>query len=398
MKSKESKRMRIEAIKVVSILCILFSLLSMDILYAQATQTFSSYCTNITCTDRDGAVACTCSEVNSDDSNYAGPIDAGPGAGINCDGGSCIITIDYFNLMPPNSIVVGSQIVANWYVKELGPNAPCRLEIYRNSTGTWHDVTTSCPESEATYYYNISSIISNQSDFEKITLRFNYTDRGEGKVQKILVDQAYATANYWYATKLKIWDETDTVPKNPGNTIMFWANFTNVTNGAPIDSGGICKLYLNLPSGWWNTSMNYNSTSGLYYYNWTSNQTLPVGSYNWNVSCNKDYYEQKNASDTFNLSMPPYVRTDAPNYTMCNIVFYKISVFDVNDNPIDSNLNISIINPSNVTAEQFSTTTGNGGTGVYLGNYIINATAQLGNWTIKAIADAVKNWKNFIVG
>ena len=361
---------------------------------AQATQTFDSYCTNITCNDTGTSVACTCSEVRYDDGDYAGPADAGPGAGINCDNGYCIITINYFNPMPQNSIITQSQIVANWYVTGLGPNAPCKLEIYRNSTGTWHNVTTSCPTTEATYYYNISSIISGRSDFENIILRFNYTDLGKAGAQKILIDQAYVSADYLYATNLTAWDETDTVPKNPGDSIMFWANFTNATNGVPLD-GADCILNLAIPGGF-STSMNYDP-SGSYYYNWTSDPSLSPGTYQWNVTCTKDYYEQKTSTDSFSIGTP-YVVTDSPNYTSCNVVYYKISVFDVNDNPIDSSLSISIINPSNTTVDQVSATTGNGGAGVYLGNYILNTTTQAGNWTIKVIAGVVKEIKNFLVG
>ena len=356
---------------------------------AQAAQTFYSYCTNITCIDTGDPVQCSCSEVNNDDGDYAGP-----GANINCDLGYCIITIEYFNLMPQNSVIKDTQAVVNWKVSGLGPNALCKLEVYKNSTETWNIVTTNCPTTEATYYYNISSIIIDQSDFEKVVLRFNYTDNGQPGAQRIAVDQSYLTASYLHSTNLSIWDETDTVPKNPGDEIMFWVNYTNSSNGAPIDSAN-CTLYLNIPGGL-SVLMNYNATSGLYYYNWTSDPSLPQGTYEWNVTCVKDFYEQKTKSDTFNLGTP-YVITDSDNYLACSVVYYKILVYDVNDNLIDSQLDISIINPSNVTVEQISTTTGNGGIGTYLGSYILNATAQAGDWTIKVIAGVVKEIQQFIV-
>jgi hypothetical protein len=360
---------------------------------AQATQTFDSYCTNITCNDTGTSVTCTCSEVRYDDGNYAGPTDAGPGAGINCDGGYCIITINYFNSMPQNSIIVGSQIVANWYVKGLGPNAPCKLEIYRNSTGTWHDITTSCPTTEATYYYNISSVISNQSDFEKIILRFNYTDLGQAGAQKILIDQAYVSADYLYATNLTAWDETDTVPKNPGDSIMFWANFTNATNSVPLD-GANCILNLAIPGGF-STSMNYDP-SGFYYYNWTSDPSLSPGTYKWNVTCIQDYYEPKTHLDSFGIGTP-YVITDSASYISCNTIYYKISIFDVNDQPTDTALTNTILDAVNATVMTENVNTGNGGTGIYLGVFPIPGGYQPGNWIIKAVSGSVKGQKTIDV-
>jgi hypothetical protein len=71
----------------------------------------------------------------------------------------------------------------------------------------------------------------------------------------------------------------------------------------------------------------------------------------------------------------------------------------VNDALVDSNLTINIYNTTPSLKNTTSSATGNGGTGIYLGNYTLSTSADLGKWLITAIADnLVKGTQNFFVG
>ncbi len=86
---------------------------------------------------------------------------------------------------------------------------------------------------------------------------------------------------------LSIWDDTD--PEGGGQTkyideqIKFYANYTNITSGEPINGSGVyCNISFNVtPNGPFN--MTFNSTSGLYEYNRSFSS---LGTFNWNVTAN----------------------------------------------------------------------------------------------------------------
>ncbi|MEM2974375.1 MAG: LamG domain-containing protein, partial [Candidatus Micrarchaeia archaeon] len=200
-----------------------------------------------------------------------------------------------------------------------------------------------------------------------------------------------------HPTNLTIWDDTDVSRKYVNDSVKFYANYTSARNGNPV-VGASCNISFETPAGWTTpVSMNYNVTSKLYEYNRTFNFS---GTYNFSVNCSKQFYQAHNATSTYWITgAVVYVYTDQNTYQACNILYYKIWVYDASDSLIDSNLTIKIYNSSNSLQNATSANTGNGGTGVYLGNYILNSTSDLGKWLIEVVASSiVKGTQNFFIG
>jgi hypothetical protein len=162
-------------------------------------------------------------------------------------------------------------------------------------------------------------------------------------------------------------------------------------------TGAACNISFDTPTGWAAVaSMTYNGTSKFYYYNRSFNFS---GTYNFLVQCSKVHYSPQNATSNYTITAyGPYVATDANYYSACNIVFYKVWVYDANDSLIDSNLTINIYNTSPSLKNTTNVSTGNGGTGIYLGNYTLPSGADLGKWLITALAPIIKGTQNFFVG
>ena len=231
------------------------------------------------------------------------------------------------------------------------------------------------------------------------TLEFgNIFDNGVNSFDTPLWDpgnDSYVTV--FNNANLTVWDETDTVVKYISDPVTFYANYTRSVGNSPIANAS-CNISLDTPYGWTApANMSYNATSGLYYYNRTFNFT---GTYNFSVDCSKANVQPMNAISDYVISLRGvYVYTDQGTYSACNIIFYKIWVYDQNDGLLGANLSISIYNSSNSLQNTTSASTGNGGTGIYLGEYALNSTADLGEWQIIAIADnLVKGTRNFFVG
>jgi hypothetical protein len=208
---------------------------------------------------------------------------------------------------------------------------------------------------------------------------------------------AFAQFRRYNPTNLAVWDDTDTVSKIENQTVYFYANYTNAMSGASVVSA-TCNISFQTPYGWTNaTGMSYNVTSQLYYYNRSFNFT---GTYDFLVQCSKSNFQPQNATSNYTISFTgAYVTTDQNTYPICSIVFYKVEVYNKNDAFLDANLTVSIYNTTSSLQNTTNVSTGNGGTGIYLGNYTLSNSSDLGKWLITAIAeDTVKGTQNFFVG
>jgi len=208
---------------------------------------------------------------------------------------------------------------------------------------------------------------------------------------------AFAQFHRTNPTNLNVWDDTDTVSKIENDTVYFYANYTNAMSGASV-AAATCNISIQTPTGWTSeTAMSYNVTTQLYYYNRTFNFT---GTYDYLVQCSKNNFQPQNATSNYTISFTgAYVTTDQNTYQICSIVFYKVEVFEKNDAYLDANLTVSIYNTTPALQTTANVSTGNGGTGIYLGNYTLSNSSGLGKWLITAIAeDTIKGNQNFFVG
>jgi len=120
------------------------------------------------------------------------------------------------------------------------------------------------------------------------TSDYEFVDLGNYIAFNVTSFTAYA-GGAGYNSNLTIWDETD--PEGGSKTkyineqVKFFANYTNSTSGESINGTNVyCNISFNISGGWtdWQ-SMSFNSTSLLYEYNRSFDQS---GVFNWNVSCN----------------------------------------------------------------------------------------------------------------
>ncbi|RLI98482.1 MAG: hypothetical protein DRO99_00545, partial [Candidatus Aenigmatarchaeota archaeon] len=111
-------------------------------------------------------------------------------------------------------------------------------------------------------------------------------------------------------TQLTIWDVTEekggSLVRKSGQNVTFYANFTNITDGAPMRPEPdvvFCNITFNITGSWLGPyNMSFDSTTGLYWYNKTFNWK---GTFDFNVSCrsNATYSnEWLNASDNYTIT------------------------------------------------------------------------------------------------
>ena len=118
-----------------------------------------------------------------------------------------------------------------------------------------------------------------------------------------LVFDAPGFSNYTVtiSSKLQIFDDTDSMTKLTGQSVRFYANYTNVSSGAPISS--LCNISFNL--GGWTIPvlMTYNSTSALHEYNMSFGTS---GTFAFNISCHASVsgFDDLSAIDTTVIAMP----------------------------------------------------------------------------------------------
>ncbi len=107
---------------------------------------------------------------------------------------------------------------------------------------------------------------------------------------------AYTSAE---GTNLTIWDDTDSLTRYKNQKVNFYANYTNATDGSPINGTGVYCEFTEDSSGSWSAvvNMTFNATSGIYEYNKTFNVN---GTFNFDVSCfNNLGYANLVLTDTF---------------------------------------------------------------------------------------------------
>ena len=177
-------------------------------------------------------------------------------------------------------------------------------------------------------------------------------------------------------------------PVGQGQNITFAANVTDdfAVNSVKISINGT------------NYTMIQNTTDTWYYILNTS--AFSSGTYNYTVYANDT--SGNNATPmvgnfTVVVSLSPSITTDKANYGTCNNLYFKVSVYDVNDQLIDASLTNTLLDATNATVLNESVSTGNGGTGIYLGIFSIPKGYVTGNWIIKSVSGTVKGQKTINV-
>lgn len=255
------------------------------------------------------------------------------------------------------------------------------VTLYHNYSGIWSanetiSITGNNYTANFTKTFNTTSIIWN--------CRFCTID-GNCK---------FAPAN-WTLTTI---DNTSPVINNISDypdPVMQNQNITFIAN--VTDEFAVDKVWIDI-NGLNYTMIQNTSTTWYYVYNVS---TLPEGTYNYTVYANDTAGNNATPmTGNFNviIEMMPAIYTDKTVYKNCsNTIYYKISVFDVDDQPIDAALTNTILDAANVTVMTENVNTGNGGTGIYLGTFIIPNGYQVGNWIIKAVSGSVKGQKTINV-
>ena len=115
---------------------------------------------------------------------------------------------------------------------------------------------------------------------------------------------------------------------------------------------------------------------------------------NWNTtSCTTPF--------TYTTTAPPVVAsisTDNTSYTACGTVFYKVKLYDQNSRLLNSYFTLNVLNPSLSTVSTVGSAYPNNGTGIFTGNYTLNATSPLGTWLLKVLeSGGATSGKNFFV-
>lgn len=157
------------------------------------------------------------------------------------------------------------------------------------------------------------------------------------------------------------------------NNSTFFANYTNISSGAPFNQS-VCTAFFND-----STVLSMMLNSSLQVYTVNRNFSNP-GSYSWNVFCYQFPYGTASQNDVFDVHNPA-VSTDKSSYRNCGTVYYQINTYNSQGAPINTNLNISILNNSNSSLQQLSVSTTNNN---YQGYYLLPPNASSGDWWVNA--------------
>ncbi len=112
-----------------------------------------------------------------------------------------------------------------------------------------------------------------------------------------------------YKSALTIYEAND--PRYFNQTVFFYANYTNITDGTPVFIGGMnCSIWFSDWGNW--TNMTNATSSGVYEFNRTFSR---AGLYSWNVTCNE-------STDSFDWLMAGENIT-ITNYSRADIFFYS---------------------------------------------------------------------------
>ncbi|NIO23316.1 MAG: hypothetical protein GTN38_04815 [Candidatus Aenigmarchaeota archaeon] len=137
---------------------------------------------------------------------------------------------------------------------------------------------------------------------------------------------------------LKVYAEGSPQGGGPNSTTLakFFANYTNITSGEPINGSGIgCNISVNVSGVWNTTSMYFNSSLKIYEHNRTFDSR---GFYYWNVTCDgsSQNYDILNTTDNVTVTNTPagiYVPLATQNCSEDTLCTYNFSAdcFDIDD-------------------------------------------------------------------
>ena len=267
-------------------------------------------------------------------------------------------------------------------------NATCQISIYNGTNWTaWANMTWT--SSISLFKYNYTAGFP-----ENGTFAWNVTCNQTGVDDASANDTVLITPR---TANISVWDDTDTVAKYINETFSFYSNYTSA-NGTTIDGNGTCQVSFNVSGSWtaW-ANMTYQNASAPYIYsrNFTAN-----GTFNWNATCSKACYPQKNATSTFVISVPTAgaaVTAGKASYAGCASVYCRVRLFDSSDFPITAAFDLKIIDSANATRLNSAGLSPNNGTGTYTGAYSINSSGPSGGWYIKALSGSAVGTTTFTV-
>jgi hypothetical protein len=156
------------------------------------------------------------------------------------------------------------------------------------------------------------------------------------------------------------------------NNSSFFANYTN-NSGVPLNSSSCIALFNDSKI----FNMTFNSTSNVYAMNRSFTSS---GAFSLTVTCFQFPYKILFSSENFTVHNPT-MTTDQSSYRNCGSVYYQINTYNSQGQPINTNLNISILDTLNNTMQQLSVTTSNN---KYQGYYLLPSNASSGNWQVNA--------------
>ncbi|MGM5482908.1 MAG: hypothetical protein ACQESF_05575, partial [Nanobdellota archaeon] len=180
-------------------------------------------------------------------------------------------------------------------------------------------------------------------------------------------------------TGLNIYDDTkiDTVRSGKINT--FYANYTNLSNNAPIYGPDTYCSFSDNSSGTWSSpvNMSYNFSSGIYEYNKSFNQ----GTYIYNISCyNKQGYANLSNTDDFFINeslFAPEIISLSPSensFSLFSSVSITANITDPNEGDYVDSVVLNISAPHFFDSINLTTPVGS----VY--NYTLLNTTKIGRY------------------
>jgi hypothetical protein len=258
-------------------------------------------------------------------------------------------------------------------------NLTAYVWMYNGSTAYGSVQSATVSNGANTNFYNLSSSVTTKGE--------NWTAEvwcGDG----ILNTTKQNTSTRTIGNTAPTLNNTDLTPVSPLTTDNLLVNITCSDIDIPYDTiTAYAQMY--------NDSTTYGSVQSAVvsngtntnFYNLSGSVTSAGENWTAEVWCGDgtaNTTKQNTSTRTINAP-PPTVTTLKTSYKNCTgIVYYKATTTDENGSNIDANLTIRIFDPSDVLMDESDVTTGNGGTGIYLGSYQLDVNATIGEWLIRA--------------
>lgn len=133
---------------------------------------YNSTCSNVYAYEKGSPVTSYCSEI----ATYEDVFLHNP-SGLNVDNGNGNWTVEFQDNYSIN-IINSASVDVGWYV--LASNSPCsadcNIDVYKNSTDTWHNIENNCSFTDSIKTYDLSSILTTTEDVNNLIVRGNTTD------------------------------------------------------------------------------------------------------------------------------------------------------------------------------------------------------------------------------